>query len=103
MDDIESIVADQRLFFASGRTRSIAFRQQQLRVLRNAIAQNEKQILSALHADLKKSEYEGYLTEVGIIYDEIRHIVKHTPQVGTSPPFPVPFYQEQKPPEPDIK
>ncbi|MFP3981492.1 MAG: aldehyde dehydrogenase [Desulfobacterales bacterium] len=80
MTDIESIIADQRSFFASGRTRNISFRQQQLRILRNAIAQNEKRILSALHADLKKSEYEGYLTEVGIIYDEIRHIVKHTPK-----------------------
>lgn len=80
MTDIESIIANQRSFFASGRTRSISFRQQQLRILRNAIAQNEKRILSALHADLKKSEYEGYLTEVGIIYDEIRYITKHTPR-----------------------
>lgn len=40
--------------------------------------QNEDEILEALHRDLKKTRYEGYITEVGLVRTEVRHMIKNT-------------------------
>ncbi|MDJ0819349.1 MAG: aldehyde dehydrogenase [Desulfobacterales bacterium] len=66
----------QKAFFDVGRTRDVDFRKQQLDILRREIADNREDILTALQRDLSKSAYEGYLTEVGIVLDEIRFVRK---------------------------
>ena len=66
----------QKAFFDAGRTRDVDFRKQQLDILRREIADNREDILTALQQDLSKSAYEGYLTEVGIVLDEIRFVRK---------------------------
>lgn len=76
MAEIRSMMANQRAFFKSGQTKDIAFRIKQLKILKHAIEENEEKILPALYEDLRKSPYEAYLTEVGIVRDEIRHMVK---------------------------
>ena len=38
---------------------------------------NEERILKALRADLGKSRFRGYATDVGIVYDEINTCLKH--------------------------
>jgi len=76
MAEIRSMMANQRAFFKSGQTKDIAFRIKQLRILKHAIEKNEDKILPALYEDLRKSPYEAYLTEVGIVRDEIRHMIK---------------------------
>ncbi len=78
MTDISELFRGQREFFLSGRTRDISFRVKQLRLLQHAIIQNEEKILAALHQDLKKTRYEGYLTEVGLARDEVRHMIRNT-------------------------
>ncbi len=75
--NIGNLVNDQRKFFSKGYTKNISFRRRQLGILRHAIEQNETRILDALARDLGKTHYEGYLTEVGIVLDEIRHNLKH--------------------------
>ncbi|MGE6630443.1 aldehyde dehydrogenase [Bacillus sp. NPDC077027] len=45
--------------------------------LKSAIKQNEEAILQALQLDLHKSEQEAYTTEIGIVYEEINHTMKH--------------------------
>jgi aldehyde dehydrogenase (NAD+) len=77
MTEIKSILSAQKEFFETGRTKNIAFRARQLEILQHAIAAYEERILKALNEDLSKSAYEGYLTEVGIILDEIRFIKRH--------------------------
>ena len=72
MIGIQQILAEQQKFFRTGRTKDLAFRLQNLARLRDAIVQNEAPILKALNADLSKSTYEGYLSEVGVALDEIR-------------------------------
>ena len=67
----------QAEFFRSGATRPYEFRRRQLVRLMEAIQRNEKLILDALHKDLRKSEFEAFGTEVGNIYNEIRHTLKH--------------------------
>ncbi|MFS0653997.1 aldehyde dehydrogenase [Bacillus sp. 179-C3.3 HS] len=54
--------------------------EERIRILRNlkaAIKQHEKDILQALAHDLHKSEQEAYTTEIGMVYEEINHTVKH--------------------------
>jgi aldehyde dehydrogenase (NAD+) len=77
MMEIQSIVKAQKAFFNTGQTKDAEFRKAQLDVLQNAIRENRQKILTALQQDLSKSAYEGYLTEVGIVLDEIRFVKKH--------------------------
>ena len=76
MTDFNALVTKQKAFFDAGRTRDVDFRKQQLDILRREIADNREDILTALQQDLSKSAYEGYLTEVGIVLDEIRFVRK---------------------------
>ncbi|HSC54040.1 MAG TPA: aldehyde dehydrogenase family protein [Phnomibacter sp.] len=64
----------QQQFFAAGYTRSFTFRKNQLRVLYRAIQRHESKLMQALHEDLRKSEFESFGTEIGIVLKEISHI-----------------------------
>jgi aldehyde dehydrogenase (NAD+) len=77
IDRIESILKSQRVFFASGKTRNVQFRIESLKKLRAMIKNNEKQFMDALYADLHKSPFESYASEIGLILNEIDHHIKH--------------------------
>ena len=72
MQEIQSLVNEQNAFFNTGQTKDVGFRKAQLNTLQKTIRENRAKILDALQQDLSKSAYEGYLTEVGIVLDEIR-------------------------------
>ncbi len=74
---IEALLLAQRDFFESGKTLPVKFRMQALKSLQKSIKEREKEILAALRADLGKSEYEGYMCEVGLALSEIRFMLKH--------------------------
>ena len=74
--NIHAIIDEQRSFFKTGQTKNIEFRIHNLKKLREAIKENEDAILAGLKNDLSKSKYEGYLTEIGIVLDEIRYALK---------------------------
>lgn len=74
---VEALVLEQRKYFLNDYTRPVDFRIRQLRKLRTALKANEKIILEALYEDLGKSPTEAYMTELGIIYQEINYAVKH--------------------------
>src|SRR6056297_856896 len=76
MGEVKNILAHHRAFHAEGHTMDVRFRIKQLNLLHHAIDQFEDKILAALHQDLRKSRYEGYLTEIGIVRDEIRHVIR---------------------------
>jgi aldehyde dehydrogenase (NAD+) len=63
----------QRAFFASGATLDLAFRLQALGTLEEAVQAHEERINQALHRDFRKSPFEAYVTEVGLVLGEIRH------------------------------
>lgn len=69
------IISRQRKFFATGKTKEINFRREQLQKLKVAIKKNEQAILDALKWDLHKPEFEGYL-ELMVIQD-INYALKH--------------------------
>ncbi len=73
---INNIYKEQKEFFNSGKTKELNFRISTLKKLKDIIKKNEEYILNALEADLGKSEFEGYSTEIGLIYDEINLSIK---------------------------
>lgn len=75
--DTGRIVQEHRLFFHSGRTRSVSFRLEQLGRLKDSIERNERLLHDALYKDLRKSELEAYATEIGLVLDSIRYTMKH--------------------------
>jgi aldehyde dehydrogenase (NAD+) len=80
MENIQIVLNNQKNYFAVGETRNIQFRLMQLRRLRGVIKKHEMEILTALNKDLNKSAFEGYATELGMVYDEIRYVMKHLRQ-----------------------
>lgn len=79
MKDFGGILQKQRAFFASGKTLPVAFRVQALHALADAVRQEEGAVLDALRADLGKSPFESYETEVGLVYGELRRAAKELP------------------------
>lgn len=74
---IASINHKQKQFFHSGATLPLSWRKQQLKRLDKAIHQYESQLAEALWIDLHKSYEEAYLTELSIVYGEIRNHLRH--------------------------
>lgn len=74
--DIAELAADQRRFFASGATRPLHYRLTQLRRLKSVMKERERELLDALKADLGKSEFEAYTSEIGFVYEEISHVLR---------------------------
>lgn len=77
MQTAADIVSIQRAYFESNATRSRLFRLQSLQRLRDAVIQNEARICDALMADLHKSYFEAFETEIGLVIDEITYQIKH--------------------------
>lgn len=69
-----------RRYFDTGATRPYAFRKAQLQKLKSAILQHEQDLYAALHADLKKSPEESWVTEVGFLISEINASLKKLKQ-----------------------
>lgn len=78
--NINSLVAHQRDYFESGATRPLSFRMESLRKLQKALQDNEDLISIAMKSDLNKSPFEAYMTETGMVLDEIRFHLKHLPR-----------------------
>ncbi|WP_332446277.1 aldehyde dehydrogenase [Sphaerochaeta sp.] len=77
MHEVELCISEMRAFFATGTTGQVAWRKEQLRTLRKGLEANEKQLLAALYEDLGKSDFEGWATELGVVYAEIDNHLKH--------------------------
>ncbi len=73
---ISNIVSKQKQFFRTNKTKDIKFRLENLRKLKKLILQNEEKISDAIYADLKKSRFESYMSEIAIIIDEINYHIK---------------------------
>lgn len=70
------IIAKQRQFFQTGKTKDVAFRISQLKILKQLVIENKEGIIQALKADLHKPEFESYATEIGV-NKEIDYALKH--------------------------
>ncbi len=77
MENIRNILEKQKSFFDKGYTKNINFRIEALKKLKHNIKINENNIFKALNIDLNKSEFETFITEIGIVYDEINGAIKN--------------------------
>ena len=75
--DAKELVQKQRDFFMTGKTKSLAFRKAALEHLHDVIQANEDKLLAALQLDLGKAEQEAYMTELSLVYEEIKYVSSH--------------------------
>jgi aldehyde dehydrogenase (NAD+) len=75
--ELRSVYSQQLAFFNAGTTRDLKFRIETLKKLKSSIQQHESAIEQALYNDLRKSSFEAFGTEVGIIIKEIDFTIKH--------------------------
>lgn len=76
-NDIHELVEKQRAYFYSNATLNIDGRIHALKKLKACILKHEKEIASALEADLGKSNFESYMCETGLVLSEISYMLKH--------------------------
>ena len=76
VDDVLAQRDKMKAFFDTGQTLSIDFRRQKLIELKAHLKASEERILGALQEDLGKAPFEGYVTELGLVYDEINLMLK---------------------------
>ncbi len=75
--ELKRILELQDRFFKTEITKSIGFRKESLKLLKQTIQKHEKEVLLALNLDLNKSNFEAYATEIGQVYEEINYFLKH--------------------------
>ena len=74
---ISTTLQKQKKYFLQSHTLPLHFRKQALRQLLKAMKQYEQPLADALWTDLHKSYEEAYLTELSIVYGEIRNHLRH--------------------------
>jgi len=77
MADYQQILEKQRAFFATGRTRDKGFRIEQLQKLRQVVIKKHADIEKSLFTDLRKCEFEAFVTEVTAMIDTINDAIDH--------------------------
>ena len=75
--DSKEIIKQQRLFYSSGKTRNVDFIIDKLSNLKQKIIENEESINNVLYRDLKKSKFESYISEFGILISELDNYIKN--------------------------
>lgn len=75
--EIKEILKLQREFFDSHRTDSVKFRKRMLKRIKVALEVYDEKIGQAVRADLGKSYAETYMSEIGMILEEINWMMKH--------------------------
>jgi len=76
-ESIPQALTQMRAFFAAGKIRDVDFRVAQLKKLKEGIRKYEPEIMASLYDDMRKPPFEAYASEIGILYTEIDHIIRH--------------------------
>ena len=67
--DVQAAVDSMHAWFETGKTLPLHYRRSVLQSLRSYLKKHETEVLNALHEDLGKAPFEGFATELGIVYD----------------------------------
>lgn len=73
---IRQLIRDQRSYFSTGITKDIAFRREQLVVLKKAVKAREHELFRTLRENLRKPAFESYGGDSAIVINEIDHAVR---------------------------
>jgi aldehyde dehydrogenase (NAD+) len=74
---MNSILEKQRTYFSQNFTKPVEFRIQQLKKLREVLKKEEKLLYDAIYADFGKSNFDTYLTEFAVPYNELDIAISH--------------------------
>lgn len=79
MDKVEmqAIIDKQREYFKSGKMRNVKERVNSLKRLYKNIKLMMPEIAESLKQDLNKCEMESYMSEIGMVLSETRHMINH--------------------------
>lgn len=77
VEKLDFLLEKQRVYFISGQSKEKAIRFARLASFERMILENETKLLKALQADLNKSEFEAFATELAMIYDQIKYYKKN--------------------------
>lgn len=68
---MKSVLEGQRKFFNTNQTKDIAFRKAQLKLLKEVFQKYETAMESAIYEDFKKSKFDTFTNEMGLLYLDI--------------------------------
>ncbi|MFD0988839.1 aldehyde dehydrogenase [Mariniflexile jejuense] len=74
---MSNIISEQKTFFNSQKTKTITFRLQYLKALKNEILLKEQAVYDALQHDFKKSEFETFISEFGLVISQLNLAIKN--------------------------
>lgn len=77
MSSLKEKINKQREYFSNGETKEVEFRIEKLKKLREVLKSKEEKVFEALKKDLMKSNFESYVTEIALVYDEINMHIKN--------------------------
>src|SRR6185437_233347 len=75
--DVAKTVARLRQTFATGRTRNVEWRKEQLNALKRLMVENETKVADALEKDLGRSPFEAWLADVASTVGEAAYAAKN--------------------------
>lgn len=78
MEKIETVLNKQRKFFETHKTKDVKYRIQKLKELKEEIKKRENDICKALQMDLGKDKVESYMSEIGMVLEDLSYAIKHT-------------------------
>lgn len=91
--EIETLVKKQRAYFEKGKTKNVSWRIGALQTLQRSILQHQQEIEAALQQDLKKSSFETYMCETGMVLSELSHMIRHLRGYAKEKTVPTPLAQ----------
>ncbi len=89
--EINNIIESQQQYFKTNCTYEVSFRIDALKKLKANMSLMEADISAALKIDLGKSEEEAYLTEIGMVHEEISYMLKHIKRFAKDKRVPTPL------------
>jgi aldehyde dehydrogenase (NAD+) len=99
---VPDLVQQQRLFFATGQTKSLEFRIEQFKRLKQAVIDRQDAILQAAQADLGRPAFEAYfeiatLGEINLALKQLKHWVKPRRVATSIDQFPASAWVQPEP------
>ena len=91
--NIDQILDAQRNYFQSGITLPVSFRIAMLKRLLAAVDRYEDEISAALTEDLGKSNFEGFMCEIGMVRSEISYMIRYVKRFAAEKTVPTPLAQ----------
>lgn len=91
--NIHNIIENQRVYFNQGNTSKFEFRISMLRKLQKALRNNESLLSEAMKIDMNKCRTEVYMTEIGMVLEELRFHIRHLSKWMKEKRVPTPLAQ----------